>query len=102
MFRRLRVLVSSTRRAKDTVFHPSLNSMQTMCGQTQSRLNVLIHSNQQQMHLHKITVISGITLRAHFSLGIAKFDTLPKLLRTLDTSNNRSILSNRTVSSVYL
>jgi len=29
------------------------------------------------MRLRKITVISGITLRAHFSLGIAKFDTLP-------------------------
>ena len=36
------------------------------------------------MRLCKITVISVITLRAHFSQGIAKFDTLPNLLLTLD------------------
>ena len=47
---------------------------------TRSRLNVSIRNNQHQMRLRKITVISRITLRAHFSLGIAKFDTLPKLL----------------------
>jgi len=41
---------------------------------------MLIHTNQQQMRLHKITVISGITLWAHFSLGIVKFDTLPNPL----------------------
>ena len=35
------------------------------------------------MRLHKITVISVITLRARFSQGIAKFDTLPNLLLTL-------------------
>ena len=47
-----------------------------------SRQNVLIHSNQQLMRLRKITVISGITLRAHFSLGIAKFDTLPNIINS--------------------
>ena len=36
------------------------------------------------MRLRKITVISGITLRAHFSLGMARFDTLSNLLLTLD------------------
>ena len=36
------------------------------------------------MRLRKITVISVITLRAHFSHGIAKLDTLPNLLLTLD------------------
>ena len=35
------------------------------------------------MRLRKITVISGITLRAHFSLGIVKIDTLSNLLLTL-------------------
>jgi len=35
------------------------------------------------MRLHKITVISGITLRAHFSLGIAKFNTLPNHYKLL-------------------
>ena len=48
---------------------------------TRSRLNVSIRSNQHQMRLRKITVISEITLRAHFSLGIVKFDTL-------DNNNN--------------
>ena len=53
---------------------------------TRSHLNMPICSNQYQMRLRKITVISGITvisrvtLRAHFSLGIVKFDTLHKLL----------------------
>ena len=36
------------------------------------------------MRLRKITIISVITLWAHFSQGIAKFDTLPNLLLTLD------------------
>ena len=47
---------------------------------TRSRLNMLIRSNQYQMCLHKITVISEITLRAHFSQDITKFVTLPNLL----------------------
>ena len=46
---------------------------------TRSHLNVSIHSNQHQMRLRKLT----ITLQDHFSLGIVKFDNLPKLLRTL-------------------
>ena len=36
------------------------------------------------INLRKITVISRITLRAHFSLDIAQFDTLSNLLLTLD------------------
>ena len=44
-----------------------------------------IHTNQQLTRLHKITVISGITLQAHFSLGKVKFDTLSNLLLTLAT-----------------
>ena len=43
-----------------------------------------IRTNQQLTRLRKITVISGITLRAHFLLGIVKFDTLYNLLLTLD------------------
>ena len=39
------------------------------------------------MRLRKISVISVITLRAHFSQGIAKFDTLPNLLLTLAINN---------------
>ena len=64
---------------------------------TQSRLNVLIRSNQHQMHLRKITVISRITLRAHFSLGIVKFDTLNyyELFHELDISFALSILISR-------
>ena len=42
-----------------------------------------IRTNQQLARLRKITVISGITLRAHFSLGIVKFNTLSNLLLTL-------------------
>ena len=38
------------------------------------------------MHLCKITVISGITLQAHFSLDVTKFDTLSNLLLTLAKS----------------
>ena len=34
------------------------------------------------MDLCKITVVSEISLRAHFSLGIAKFDTLSNLSLT--------------------
>ena len=44
------------------------------------------------MHLRKITIISGITLWAHFSQGIVKFDTLPNLLLTLDSINIKSII----------
>ena len=76
-FRRLRVQLKEQKiRALLKVFHPSLNSMWTMCEQTRSHPNMSIRSNQHQMRLRKITVISGITLWAHFSLGIAKFDTL--------------------------
>ena len=39
------------------------------------------------MRLCKITVISIITLRAHFSQGIAKFGILPNLLLTLGISS---------------
>ena len=39
------------------------------------------------MCLCKIIVISVITLRAHFSQGIVKFDTLPNLLLTLGTKD---------------
>ena len=53
------------------------------CGETSSHPNVSIRTNQQLTRLRKITVISGITLRAHFSLGIVKFDTLSNLLLTL-------------------
>ena len=35
------------------------------------------------MCLRKITVISVITLWAHFLQGVVKFDTLPKPLLTL-------------------
>ena len=62
--------------------HP-LNPKWIVCGKTSSHPNVSIHSNQQLMHLYKITVISGITLWAHFSLGITKLDTLSNLLLTL-------------------
>ena len=48
-----------------------------------SRPNVSIRSRQQTMRLCKITVISVISLLAHFSQGIAKFDTLPNLSFTL-------------------
>ena len=41
------------------------------------------------MYLRKITAVSVITLRAHFSQGIVKFDTLPNLLLTLDNINSR-------------
>ena len=47
--------------------------------ETRSRLNVSICTYQHQMRSRKITVIiiiSGITLWAHFSQGIAKFDAL--------------------------
>jgi len=44
---------------------------------------MLIRTNQQQMCLQKITVISRITLRVHFLLGIAKFDTLPNHYKLL-------------------
>ena len=45
------------------------------------------------MHLHKITVVSGIVLHAYFSLGMAKFDTLSNL--SLAFVNNMPIsLSN--------
>ena len=43
------------------------------------------------MRLRKITVVSVITLRAHFSQGIAKFDTLPNLLLTLDMITKRPL-----------
>ena len=48
--------------------------------------NVSISYNQQLVLLHKITVMSGFTLWAHFSLDIVKFDTLSNLLLTLDTA----------------
>ena len=44
------------------------------------------------MHLRKITVVSVIVLHAHFSLGIAKFDTLSNL--SLAFVNNMLLLSN--------
>ena len=40
------------------------------------------------MRLRKITVVSVITLQAHFSRGIANFDTLPNLLLTLGISES--------------
>ena len=43
------------------------------------------------MRLRKITVISVITLQAHFSQGIAKFATLPNLLLTLGITVNNLI-----------
>ena len=57
-----------------------------------SRPNVSIQSRQQTTHLHKITVISVITLRAHFSQGIARLDTLPNLLLTLGISTSQKRL----------
>ena len=44
-----------------------------------------IRTYQHQVHLRKITVIiiiSGITLWAHFSQGIAKFDTLLTIINS--------------------
>ena len=54
--------------------------------------DVSIRSKQQTMHLRKVTVI---TLRAHFSQGIVKFNTLPLL--TLDTSTIGKALHKVTV-----
>ena len=65
------------------VFHSSLDPKQTMCRETHSCLNVSIHTYQHQLRLRKITVISGITLRAHFSQSIAKFNTLPNHYKLL-------------------
>ena len=45
------------------------------------------------MRLRKITVVSVITLRAHFSQGIAKFDTLPNPLLTLANSLPSSLIT---------
>ena len=60
----------------------------------------------QQMHLRKITVISRITLRVHFSLGIAKFDTLPNPLLTLgtiiQTNINYNIYNNSCLLQQFL
>ena len=44
------------------------------------------------MHLHKITIISGITLWAHFSQSIAKFDTLSNLLLTLGNNGYKILM----------
>ena len=50
---------------------------------------MLIRSNQQLIRLYKITVISRITLQAHVSLGIVKFDTLSNLLLILANSYSK-------------
>ena len=54
-----------------------MDRSEIMYRETHSRLNLSICAYQHQMCLRKITVISGITLQAHFSQGIPKFDTLP-------------------------
>ena len=62
--------------------YPSLNPKRSIYNKLKATQIVLIHWNQQLMCLHKITVVSGMALRAHFSLGIAKFDTLSNLSLT--------------------
>ena len=77
------IIVSSTWREKYTSWKRFIHHW-IQCGpcwETSSCPNVSIRTNQQLTCLRKITVIS----RAHFSLGIVKFDTLSNLLLTLDT-----------------
>ena len=62
--------------------YPSLNPKRSIYNKLKATQIVLIHWNQQLMCLHKITVVSGMALWAHFSLGIAKFDTLSNLSLT--------------------
>ena len=53
-----------------------LKDVSTIVKSKENHVQKSIQSRQQTMCLCKITVISVITLRVHFSQGIAKFNTL--------------------------